>query len=139
MRGVTGWLSGQRVGVEIQRSRVRIPSGAQEQTCEFFGVKTVVLTRCRCAQSPCVYACERPCTHVKDHSPCQSSVDYGNTKRQHALVPPKTEYGCSGCGGIKNGHIRYPSYGGTQKKNNCERFLLYRGLYLLNTSQCLQP
>ena len=31
--------------------------------------------------------------------------------------PPKTECGCpSGGGGIKNGHIRYPSYGGTQKR-----------------------
>jgi hypothetical protein len=35
---------------------------------------------------------------------------------QHALVPPKTECGCPCGGGIKNGHIRYPSYGGTQKK-----------------------
>ena len=33
---------------------------------------------------------------------------------QHALVPPKTECGCPSGGGIKNGHIRYPSYGGTQ-------------------------
>ena len=35
---------------------------------------------------------------------------------QHALVPPKTECGCPSAGGIKNGHIRYPSYGGTQGK-----------------------
>ena len=39
---------------------------------------------------------------------------HGNT--QHALVPPKTECGCPSGGGIKNGHTRYPSYGGTQKK-----------------------
>ena len=35
---------------------------------------------------------------------------------QHALVLPKTECGCSSGGGIKNGHIRYPSYGGMQKE-----------------------
>ena len=35
---------------------------------------------------------------------------------QHALVPPKTECGCPSGGGIKHGHIRYPSYGGTQKE-----------------------
>ena len=47
----------------------------------------------------------------------QSSVDYGNTKtNQHALVPPKTECGCPSGGGIKNSHIRYTSYGGTQKE-----------------------
>ena len=34
---------------------------------------------------------------------------------QHVRVPPKTECGCPN-GGIKNGYIRYPSYGGTQKK-----------------------
>ena len=48
--GVMGWLSGQSVGLEIQRSRVRILSGAQER------VKKVVLTCCQCAQPPCVYA-----------------------------------------------------------------------------------
>ena len=48
---------------------------------------------------------------------CQSSVDYGNKNNQYALVPSKTELGCPSGGGIKNGHIRYPSsYGGTQKK-----------------------
>ena len=35
---------------------------------------------------------------------------------QHALVPPKMEYGCPSGGGIKNDHIHYPSYGGTLKK-----------------------
>ncbi len=28
------------------------------------------------------------------------------------------ESGCPSGGGIKNGHIRYPSYGGTQKEKN---------------------
>ena len=46
--------------------------------------ENVVLTRCRCAQPPCVYArTRRSCTHVKRLcSPCQISVEYGNTKRQ---------------------------------------------------------
>ena len=35
---------------------------------------------------------------------------------KHALVPLKTECGCPSGGGMKNGHMRYPSYGGTQKK-----------------------
>ena len=35
---------------------------------------------------------------------------------QHALVLPKTECGCPSGGGIENGHVRYPSYGGTQKE-----------------------
>ena len=35
---------------------------------------------------------------------------------QHALVPPKTECGYPRGGGIKNGHVRYPSYGGTQNE-----------------------
>ena len=61
----------------------------QEHTiCEFFRVKIkVVLTHCRCAHHPlCVY------DHKNDHvglrtslndpcSPCQSSMDYENTKR----------------------------------------------------------
>ena len=47
----------------------------------------------------------------------QSSVDYGNTKiASMHLYPPKTECGCPSGGRIKNGCIRYPSYGGTQKK-----------------------
>ena len=41
---------------------------------EFFRVKKVVLTRCRCAQLLCVYERIRSC------SPCQSLMDYGNTK-----------------------------------------------------------
>ena len=35
---------------------------------------------------------------------------------QHAFVPPKMDCGCPSGGGVKNGHIRYPSYGGMQKK-----------------------
>ena len=40
-------------------------------------------------------------------------------KSMVSLIPemneiPKTECGCPSGGGIKNGHIRYPSYGGTQ-------------------------
>ena len=31
-------------------------------------------------------------------------------------LPPKTECACPSGGGIKNGHIRYLSYGGTQKE-----------------------
>ena len=40
---------------------------------------------------------------------------------QHALVPPKTECGCPSGGGIRNGRIRYPSYGATQKERKKER------------------
>ena len=41
--------------------------GQSPTSAEFFQVKTVVLTRCRCSQPPCVYArIERPCAHVKD-------------------------------------------------------------------------
>ena len=39
---------------------------------------------------------------------------------QHALVPPKTECDRPSGGGIKHGHVRYPSYGGTQKKRGME-------------------
>ena len=35
---------------------------------------------------------------------------------QHALVSPKTESGCPSGGGIKNGHIRYPSLEERRKK-----------------------
>ena len=41
---------------------------------------------------------------------------WNHENNQHALVPPKTECGCPSGGGIKNDHIRYPSYGGTQKE-----------------------
>ena len=35
---------------------------------------------------------------------------------QHVLVPPETECGWPSGGGLKNGHIRYPFHGGTQKE-----------------------
>ena len=38
-------------------TKVRIPSGAQEKFVRgFFSSENVVLTRCRCAPHPCVYA-----------------------------------------------------------------------------------
>ena len=56
--GVTGWLSCQSDGLEIQRPRVRIQSGAQEKLVSFSESRfKVVLTCCRCAQPLCVYAC----------------------------------------------------------------------------------
>ena len=39
-----------------------------------------------------------------------------HANNQQALVPPKTECGCPSGGGIKNGHTRYPSNGGTHRK-----------------------
>ena len=48
---VMGRPSWQSDGLVPQRTKVRIPSGAQ-----FFRVKKVMLARCRCAQPPCVYA-----------------------------------------------------------------------------------
>ena len=68
----------------IQRSRVRIPSGAQEKLLSFseLRVEKVVLTRCRYAQPPYVYARIRNTMYARSRScnPCQSGVDYGNTK-----------------------------------------------------------
>ena len=46
----------------IQRPEVRTPPGAQEK--EFFPSRNVVLTRCRCAQAPCVYARIRIITYA---------------------------------------------------------------------------
>ena len=64
---VTGWLSWQSVGLEIQRPEVRTLSGAQEQFVSFFRAKEIVLTRCRCAQPACVcvYICIYIYSHVK--------------------------------------------------------------------------
>ena len=58
---VTGWLSGESIGLEIQRSRVRILSGAQEKVWVFQVKK--MLTRCRCAQPLGIrtHVYERPC------------------------------------------------------------------------------
>ena len=50
---------------------------------------------------------------------------------QHALVPPKTECGCSSGGGIKNCHILYPSYGGTQKNKNKQKWIWFWTLMAL--------
>ena len=43
---------------------------------------------------------------------------------QRSLVPPKTECGCPSGGGVQNGHIRYPFYGGTQKERTKEKKVL---------------
>ena len=44
----------------------------------------------------------------------------------HALVPPKNvECGCRSGGGIKNGRIRYPTYGGTQKERKTAFVCMY--------------
>ena len=47
--------------------------------CQFFRVKNVVLTRCQCAQLPCVYAHTRMIS--RSCNPCQILVDYGNAKQ----------------------------------------------------------
>ena len=47
---------------------------------------------------------------------------------QHELVPPKMEYGSPSGGGIKNGYMHYPSYGGTQRERE-------RRLIALSTAQ----
>ena len=78
--------------------------------------------------NPRVYAhaqeYERPRTHVKD--PVEVHVRFGglwkHENNQHALVPLKMECGCPSGGGIKKDHIRYPSYGGTQKKKETLAF-----------------
>ena len=44
------------------------------------------------------------------------------------------ECGCPSGGGTKNGHIRYPSYGGTQKERNiCKAIIL---LFLRQQVDC---
>ena len=60
------------------------PVRGTRKNCEFFRVRNIVLTRCRCVQPPCVYAHTRMITGYARYiscSPCQSSVDYENTKR----------------------------------------------------------
>ena len=44
------------------------------------------------------------------------------------LYPPKTECDCPSGKGIKNSHIRYPSYGGTRKKSYCNEGRIYFNL-----------
>ena len=69
-------------------TRVRTPSGAHEKLVSCFRVKTVVLTRCRCAQLPCVHARIQMIMIVRalKITQCQSSVDYENTIRPGACV-----------------------------------------------------
>ena len=43
----------------------RVYTGTQEHFYELFRVKTVVLTRCRCTQPPCVYAHTRMITYAR--------------------------------------------------------------------------
>ena len=63
--GLAQWLERR-----IQRTKVRIPSGSStRKICEFFRVKNVVRTHCRCAQpNPCVstHTQEWSHVHVKD-------------------------------------------------------------------------
>ena len=55
----------------------------------------------------------------------------------HAPVPPKTECGCPSGGGIKNGHICYPSYGGTQRVKKRKKEIPTTPLALsLDTMHC---
>ena len=55
--------------------------------------------------------------------------EFGGSRKQennqHALVPPKAKCGCPSGAGIKNGHIRYASYGGTQKKRGKKKKYIY--------------
>ena len=64
-----------------------------------------------------MHAYERPCTHIKDPVVLFDGL-WEHKNNQHALVPPEMECGYPGGGGIKNGHIHYPSYGETQKEKN---------------------
>ena len=52
--------------------------------------------------------CTEFCLGSCQHRVASKSIRYRS--------PPKTECGCPSGGGIKNGHIRYPSYGGRQKE-----------------------
>ena len=62
------------------------PCQKHKKICwEFLQVKNVVLNRCRCAQPLCVYTRIRMITYA-GYISCslhQSSVDYGNKKRQN--------------------------------------------------------
>ena len=55
---------------------------------------------------------------------------------QHELVPPETECGCPSGGGIRNGHVRYPFYEGTQKKKKKIKGAIWRGVPLKGSSWC---
>ena len=61
------------------------PIRRTRKTCQFFRVKNVVLTCCRCAQPRCAYIimCIGMITYTcwTSCSPCQCSVDYANINR----------------------------------------------------------
>ena len=81
-----GWRGGSVGRASDSRSKDPRFKPCQEhkkKLWELFRAKNVVLTRCRCAQPACVYARVRMITYVRSRScsPCQSSVEYGNTKR----------------------------------------------------------
>ena len=54
----------------------------------------------------------------------------------HALVSPKMECGWPSGGGIKNGHIHYPFYGGMQKKKKNQWMLLAIHSIINSTLNC---
>ena len=112
--GLAQWLER---WTKIKRSRVQIPSVAQEKLI-FFSESKRLCCLAVGVPNPRVYthADERPCTHITDHVVHEFGGLWKHEHNQHALVPRNTECGCPNGGGIKNGHICYPSYGGTQKK-----------------------
>ena len=69
-------------------------------------------------------------THTKDHvrtlKIMSSMSEFGglwkHENNQHALYPRRRNVAAQVDGGIKNGHIRYPSYRGTQKKREKNRY-----------------
>ena len=86
--GVTGWLKWQSAGSDSRskdRPGFQPPSGAQEKCVRVFPESKLML----CWLAVSVPQPLRMITYArkKSCSPCQSSVDYGNTKQtQHALV-----------------------------------------------------
>ena len=79
--GVAQWVEHR---TRIQRPKVLIPVRSTTEKCDFFRVKNVVLTRRVGVTNPLwVYTCTRmiTCARYRSCSPCQSSVDYGNTQR----------------------------------------------------------
>ena len=63
--GLAQWLESWTADPKVKRSNL----ARSTRKTEFFQVKKVVLTRCRCAQT-CVYtyAYKRPCTHFRDYT-----------------------------------------------------------------------
>ena len=85
-RGRGGGLSGYSVGPEIQRPEIRTPSGAQVTFVRVFpSQKCCAHSLSVCPTPPCEHARIRMITYARRPCrPCQSSVDYGNTKKtQH--------------------------------------------------------